>query len=142
MKFAVPQFIDVEDKIFGPLTFRQFIYLAGGGGLVFLCYKFLSIIPALLLGLPIAGFAFALAFIKVNEKPFINIVESAFTYGLSDKLYIWKHEPKKSKQTNKKTTGKTPEVAQYLPRITSSKLHDISWGLDVLDKRVQSADQN
>jgi hypothetical protein len=29
MQFRVPQFIDIEDKLFGPLTFKQFIYLAG-----------------------------------------------------------------------------------------------------------------
>ena len=33
MMFSVPQFIDVEDKIIGPLTLKQFIYLAGGAGL-------------------------------------------------------------------------------------------------------------
>ena len=32
MQFQVPQFIEIEDKIFGPLTFKQFIYLAGGVG--------------------------------------------------------------------------------------------------------------
>ena len=32
MRFEVPQFVDIEDKIFGPLTFKQFIYIAGGAG--------------------------------------------------------------------------------------------------------------
>ena len=32
MRFEVPQFIEIEDKIFGPLTWKQFIYLAGGAG--------------------------------------------------------------------------------------------------------------
>jgi hypothetical protein len=41
MRFQVPQFIEVEDKIFGPLTVKQFIYLAGGAGLVFILYHFL-----------------------------------------------------------------------------------------------------
>ncbi|TSC80302.1 MAG: hypothetical protein G01um101429_152 [Parcubacteria group bacterium Gr01-1014_29] len=31
-QFQVPQFIEVEDKIFGPLTTKQFFYLLGGGG--------------------------------------------------------------------------------------------------------------
>ncbi|NCT02072.1 PrgI family protein, partial [Candidatus Parcubacteria bacterium] len=33
MRFEVPQFIEVEDKIFGPLTWRQFLYLSGGLGM-------------------------------------------------------------------------------------------------------------
>ena len=33
MEYQVPQFIEVEDKIFGPFTLKQFIYVAGGVGL-------------------------------------------------------------------------------------------------------------
>ncbi|TSC61742.1 MAG: SsrA-binding protein, partial [Parcubacteria group bacterium Athens0416_74] len=32
MQFQVPQFIEVEDKIVGPLTFKQFVFIAGGLG--------------------------------------------------------------------------------------------------------------
>ena len=44
MRFEVPQFIDIEDKIIGPLTWRQFIYLGGGVGgavVIFLTTNFL-----------------------------------------------------------------------------------------------------
>ena len=135
MRFAVPQFIDVEDKIFGPLTFRQFVYLAGGGGLAFLAYKLIPSFFGFIVALPIAGFAFALAFVKVNEKPFINIVESAFGYAFSDKLYIWKHEKSDKKKPEIKPQDLEAKRMQYLPKISESKLHDIAWGLDVLDKR-------
>ena len=30
MQYQVPQFIEVEDKIFGPLTFKQLVYVVGG----------------------------------------------------------------------------------------------------------------
>ena len=39
MQFQVPQFIEVEDKIFGPLTFKQFVYVAGGAGLAYLVWR-------------------------------------------------------------------------------------------------------
>ncbi len=132
MRFEVPQFIDVEDKIFGPLTFRQFVYLAGGGGIVFVIFKLLPFFVAILVAAPIGGFAFALAFVKINEKPFLNIVESAFNYTLASKLYIWKQE-KKKKTTEEKTVAAQKPI-QYLPKISGSKLHDIAWGLDVLDR--------
>ena len=132
MRFAVPQFIDVEDKLFGPLTFRQFVYVAGGGGLVFVSIKLLPFYFGIPLALAFGGFAFALAFIKVNDKPFINLVEAAFNYGLSDKLYIWRHEKPAKKAAPKVEVEARKE---YLPRISESKLHDIAWGLDVLDKR-------
>lgn len=134
MRFAVPQFIDVEDKIFGQLTFRQFVYLAGGGGLCFLALKLLPLFFGILVAIPIAVFAFVLAFIKVNDKPFINIVESAFTYAFSDKLYVWKQEKKKRKTKEEKDAEEKAKNPVFIPRITESKLHDIAWGLDVLDK--------
>ena len=133
MRFQVPQFIDVEDKIFGPLTFRQFVYLAGGGGLVFLSFKLMPIVFAILVAVPLGAFAFALAFIKINDKPFLNTVEAAFNYSFSDKLYIWKKE----KSTPKKAVGPSAIDAKpthSLPKISESKLHDIAWGLDVLDR--------
>ena len=47
MRFQVPQFIEVEDKIFGPLTLKQFIYLAGAGGLVFVLWRVLPLFVAI-----------------------------------------------------------------------------------------------
>ena len=41
MRFEVPQFIEVEDKIFGPFTWKQFIYLAGGAGAAVTLYLML-----------------------------------------------------------------------------------------------------
>ena len=62
MNFQVPQFIEVEDKVVGPLTFKQFIYLAGGAGLAFVFYAmlgwYLGMVPIIL----VLAFSFALAF--------------------------------------------------------------------------------
>ncbi len=131
MRFAVPQFIDVEDKLFGPLTFKQFVYIVGGVGLIFVAWKALPTFFALLLIVPIGALTWALAFYKVNNKPFIDVLQSAFNYFLRDKLYIWRKESKKKKEEEKKE-NKTP---QYIPTMTGSRLHDISWGLDVLDMK-------
>ena len=71
MQFQVPQFIEVEDRIFGPLTFRQFIFIAGGAGM---CYVFWRILPLLIsapLILAVAALALSLAFMEYNGRPFI-----------------------------------------------------------------------
>ena len=44
MQFKVPQFIDVEDKLFGPVTFKEFVYLAGGAGLIYVIYKLVMLL--------------------------------------------------------------------------------------------------
>lgn len=80
MRFQVPQFIEVEDKIFGPLTFKQFIYLAGGGGMIAILFTLLPKILAFFVSLPILAVALALAFYRVNNRPFISTMESFFKY--------------------------------------------------------------
>ncbi len=129
MQFRVPQFIDIEDKIFGPFTFKQFIYLAGGAGACFVLWKLLPHFFAIFFILPLAGFSLALTFYRINGKPFIFIVQAWIGYMLQSKLYVWKKEPRK------KETAKTEHeaVADLVPRLSGSKLKDISWSLDVLD---------
>jgi hypothetical protein len=129
MRFQVPQFIEVEDKIFGPLTFKQFIYLGGGGGLSVALYMLVPKFIAILLIAPVVTLSAALAFYKVNNKPFINVVEAFFKYTIGGKLYIWKKVPKKAAQ---KATEEAPAYSQvYVPKLGDSKLKDLTWSLDV-----------
>src|SRR3989338_4835230 len=79
-QFSVPQFIEVEDKIFGPLSLKQFIYILGGVAAVFIIYVFVGMLGVIFLGLPIAGLAAALAFYKVNNQPFIKVAANAISY--------------------------------------------------------------
>lgn len=130
MRFEVPQFIDVEDKIFGPLTFKQFIYLAGGAGASVILWTFLPKIIAVLLILVIMGLAAALAFYKVNNKPFVDFLESAFKYSLGGKLYIWKKE---ARPVEKQAAALPVDESMSVPRISDSKLRDLAWSLDVHD---------
>ncbi len=130
MRFQVPQFIEVEDKIFGPLTFKQFIYLAGGAGLSYVFYKFFPLIIALFFIIPILGLVAALAFYKVNNRPFVKIMESAFRYVIGNKLYIWKkvdRTPHTMEQLIK------PINPIYIPKLSESKLKDLTWSLDIND---------
>jgi hypothetical protein len=128
MRYQVPQFIDVEDKVIGPLTVKQFVYLAGGAGMSFLVYNFLPFIVALLFIAAIIPLSLALAFYKVNNKPFIDFLESAFIYYTKNNLYIWKKE-------EKKVIPKKPEEAEipqvYVPKLSDSKLKELSWSLDI-----------
>jgi len=128
MRFQVPQFIDIEDKIFGPFTFKQFIYIAGGAGICFVIYNSLPFFIAVLLIIPVGVFAGALAFYKVNNQPFINVVESYIGYAFQSKLYIWKKAPKK-KETKKELIAPVSTI----PKLSGSRLKDIAWSLDVLD---------
>ncbi len=92
MQFEVPQFIDIEDKIFGPFTWRQFLYLGGGVGMGVVLFLTAPLIIFILIGLPLAILAGALAFYPVNNRPFSYFLEAIFNYLTHTKLYIWKRE--------------------------------------------------
>ncbi|MEK7606448.1 MAG: PrgI family protein [Patescibacteria group bacterium] len=143
MRFEVPQFIEVEDKIFGPLTFKQFVYLAGGGGLCVIIWIFVPKIIGIFLILAVAGFALALAFYQPNNKPFVALLEAALRYGTGGKLYIWKKEEKKA--VSSATAGqKAQDAAANLsvPRLSDSRLRDLAWSLDVHDSLYSDQAEN
>lgn len=136
MRFRVPQFIDVKNKIFGPLTLKQFLYLAGGGGL---CTIIWFMVPwtflAILLILPVAALALALAFYEVNERPFIEILEAAFYYAISSKLFIWQRRRERRAAAGSGgdagQEGDEAGIPDSMPRVSQSKLKDMTWDLDV-----------
>ena len=131
MRYQVPQFIEVEDKIIGPFTIKQFIYIAGGAGMDFIIYNYLPIYISIILIAAVSMLSLALAFYKVNNKPFIDFLESAFLFYTKQNLYIWKKENKTYKASA--TTDKAAAAAKqvYVPRLSDSKLKELSWTLDI-----------
>lgn len=133
MRYQVPQFIEVEDKIFGPLTLKQFIYLAGGGGVALLAFTLLPLYFAFLASLPFVVLSLALAFYKVNDRPFIEALEHAVLYFLGTKLYLWKQRPVEITQKNI-ATGKEGVGEVPVPALSESKLRDLAWSLNIKDR--------
>ena len=89
MRFKVPQNIDMQDRILGPLTMVQFVYAVIGFGF---CYIIVSAIPApisYLLAAPVALFVICLDFVKVNERPFLNFFIAAIQFAASPKQRFW-----------------------------------------------------
>lgn len=135
MQYQVPQFIEIEDKIFGPLTFKQFLYVAGGGAISFLIWSFLPRVLAILIGGPILAFFLMSAFFKINGRPFLFFVESFVRFLFSKKLYLWKKEKKQPVMGNRSIAR---ESKIELPKLSESKLRELSWGLDVHERTGES----
>ena len=132
MRFQVPQFIEIEDKIFGPFTFKQFIYLLGGAGGAYVISKVLPLIIAIPLIIIVVLLAAALTFYKVNGRDFSEVLQSSMNYFFRSKLFIWKQRAVK-KDSNLPTRKVLESNGGNIPRLTEGKLKDISWSLDVLD---------
>jgi len=118
MRFEVPQFIEVEAKIFGPLTWKQFIYIAGGAGVIAVLYLTTSFIWVVLIGVPFGILAVTLAFHKINNRPLSIFLESAVNYLMKSKLYLWK---KSEQQTISQKSEASPTVGQTAPNVTPTK---------------------
>lgn len=136
MEYQVPQFIEVEDKIFGPFTLKQFIYVAGGVGLCAILVLYLPLAVGIILAIPVGALTAALAFYKINNKPFVEIMEAAFKFYIGDRLYLWKKdrgEAIRDAAAAAAASAAVPEVREKLG-LSSTKLKDLAWSLDVQDR--------
>lgn len=93
MQFPVPQFTDVEDKIIGPLTIKQFGIVFGAGMIVFLAYSvtksvLVAIFFFVLFGVPALGLAFA----KINGRPIYNSIGYFAKFITSPKVLVFHKE--------------------------------------------------
>lgn len=82
--------VEAEDKIIGPLTFRQFIYALVGGGFAIGAFfgMSVSVIITILLA-PFALFFFFLAFYSRGNQPAETYLLSIFKTYISSKKRVW-----------------------------------------------------
>lgn len=141
MQFHIPQYIEIEDKIFGPLTLKQAIYVAGGGGAIYLVYRIFG--SYLFIGAPLmaalAVLTWALAFYPREKlgRPFIEVLEAGLSYMLKDKLYTWKKTPKVLKDSEETFT---PSKIASAPAIPKGKISSTSFDLGVKNPKKEDDD--
>lgn len=133
-QFQVPQFITVEDKIIGPFTIKQFLYLGSAALLIVALYQFFIGFIFYFLAILVGSLGLALAFLKINEQPLPLIVKNFFFYLIRPKLYTWKKGPP-TKAPTKKTTRTQEVLVKGIPKLSESKLTDLAWSLDIKSKR-------
>jgi hypothetical protein len=92
MQFQIPQFIETEDKIIGPLTLKQFLYVAAAFGIMFGLFFVVTPLIWFLVAVPFGGFAAALAFVKIQGRPLPSVVLAAFHFYWQPQQYIWQPE--------------------------------------------------
>jgi hypothetical protein len=136
MQYKVPQNIDLEDKIVGPFTMKQFIYLLVGGTIIYGWWNYANtyvdpspmsiFIP---LALPVGLLTFCLALVKVNDRPFELFLLNIFKFIFSPKQRMWregfkeqgvividKNAEKQTKQGTVKDTSSLDDLAKTLEK--------------------------
>ncbi|TRZ64846.1 MAG: PrgI family protein [Spirochaetia bacterium] len=89
MHFQIPQFIEIENKVVGPLTLKQFFYLAVAAAISFAFYFVLAFWLWIMITAVLVSTSLALAFIKYNGQPLPKIILYAFGFFWRPKFYLW-----------------------------------------------------
>jgi hypothetical protein len=92
MQFQVPQFIDTEDKIIGPFSLKQFAFVGAAGVVCAMLYFVITTWLWVIMALFIFGIALSLAFIKIEGRPFLNVILSALSFYWKPQTYVWQPE--------------------------------------------------
>lgn len=131
-QFVVPQFIDVEDKVIGPITVRQFIILLVGSGLIFAAYKLADFTLFLVEFIILSGLTFGFAFIKINGRPvhyfFLNVIQTS----RRPKLRVWQKlfSNAELRGGGKFETAELPPEIRTKNKVRASRLAELSLVVD------------
>lgn len=89
-QYKVPQDVEADDKLLGPFTFRQFIYLMVMGGCIALCFALFQVFPLLaIIPAPIAIFFAVLALPLKKDQPMETYLAAIVSFHLKPKKRIW-----------------------------------------------------
>ena len=100
MTAKIPQNVTIEDKLVGPLTLKQFLYLLGSAAIVFIAYQYFSraylyFIEFLIISAVAVMLGVMLAFGKINGRPFGVFLINLFKFIFLPKTRAWVKEPRK-----------------------------------------------
>lgn len=91
-QFQVPQFIDVEDKILGPITMRQFFIMLIPLGAGILLYFLLRFWLVVIIELPLVIGCALFAFYRPYGMRFSRFFSAFLSYSLKPRMFLWKRE--------------------------------------------------
>ncbi|MHB8903710.1 MAG: PrgI family protein [Patescibacteria group bacterium] len=129
-QFTVPQFIDVESKIIGPITTRQFLILLGSAILIAICYKLFDFSLFITAAVIIFIIASVFAFVKINGRPFHYFVLNATQTLRRPRLRVWNNKVTPVEQIHKDAFVKVETKAEPKEYYKTSRLAEMALIVD------------
>lgn len=130
MLFNVPQYIDIEDKVAGPLTARQLLWMIGMGATLLVLWNIFDPAAFFVSAIPTVLIFVAFAFIRPYGQSMIGFFKNAVLFVVRPKIYVWNRTPEPIKETKaytvtekapEKTKGLTPEEIRRLAQTVDRK---------------------
>ncbi len=128
-QFIVPQFIEVESKIIGPISGRQFVIMLAAAGLAYVEFSLFQspiiFLPLVLMTLGIGGI---LAFVKINGQSMHYVLLNLFQTAKKPSIRVWRREVSREKQL--KIDELKPQAPPPKVRATQSHLAEMALLVD------------
>ncbi len=92
MRYQVPQYIGVEDKLIFGLTVKQFLYILIPilAFVYFYSLKKWPIGRIILMEIILIPYAYLSAFVQINGQKFNTVLINAINYRLKARFYLWR----------------------------------------------------
>ncbi|MBQ1373419.1 PrgI family protein [Candidatus Saccharibacteria bacterium] len=136
-QYKVPQDVEADDKLLGPFTFRQFVYLLISGGLIALAVGLFQLFPLLaIIPIPFILFFLALALPLKKDQPMETYLAALISYYLKPHTRLW--EPGQRESTIKITAPKIVETSRTRNISGEEVNHRLSFLADIVDTGGQA----
>ncbi|HRY59953.1 MAG TPA: PrgI family protein [Patescibacteria group bacterium] len=147
-QYKVPQNLDVEDKIIGPFTLKQFGFLVGGVLLIYVLYTILmpmfGLMVVMIVDAPVAVLTIAIVFVKINERPFLTFLAFLLGFVKNPKTMKWQKASKlKDFGTMVKASSEEKEKQKEMAKlarsgVVRSRLNELALTLDTKGWNAES----
>lgn len=131
-QITIPQFIDAEDRILGPITARQFVILLVAAGLMYVAYRTSDLTLFIIMAITIGGLAATLAFYRVNGQPFHFFILNIMRTTMRPSLRVWRKEVRRARHLKETKEEKAIAIPLSPPRsaVSGHRLADLALIVD------------
>lgn len=131
-QYKVPQDVEADDKLLGPFSFRQFVYLLIAGGLIALAVGLFQLFPLLaIIPLPPVLLFVALALPLKKDQPMETYLAAIVSYYLKPRTRLWM--PGQRESTIQITAPKKVEESRTRDITGEEATHRLSFLADIVD---------
>jgi hypothetical protein len=136
-QYKVPQDVEADDKLIGPFSFRQFVYLLIAGGLIALAVGLFQIFPLLaIIPVPFVLFMLVLALPLKKDQPMETYLAALLSYYIKPRKRVW--TPGQRESTILITAPKIVEETRKRDLTEEEATHRLSFLSDIVDSEGQS----
>ena len=136
-QYKVPQDVEADDKLIGPFSFRQFVYLLIAGGCIALAVGLFQIFPLLaIIPVPVALFFLVLALPLKKDQPMETYLAALVSYYLKPRKRLWM--PGQRESTILITAPKMVEESRKRDLSEEEATHRLSFLADIVDTEGQA----